>query len=56
MAISDLEVAGRRVVSVVEAGVKNREVVTRLKESVAGEFVVGTCLSQGGFGDDEEEN
>lgn len=56
MAVSDLEIARRRIISVVEEGIKNREVVTRLKETVAGELVVGTCLSQGGFCDDEDEN
>jgi len=56
VAISDLEIAGRGIISVVEEGVKNREVVTGLKETVAGELVVGTCLSQGGFCDDEDEH
>lgn len=59
MAISDVEASGGSIVSVIEERVKKREIVARIKDIVAGERVVGTCLSKGlsshGYGEDKRD-
>lgn len=59
MAISDVEAPCGRIVSVMKERIKKREVVAGLEDIVAGEFVVGTCLSIGqsshGYGEDKRD-
>lgn len=59
MTISDVEIGGGGIVSVMEERIKKREVVAGVKDIVGGELVVGTCLSKGqtshGYGEDKRE-